>query len=554
MNFISPFNSLTDRRAARFPWPERIILCLAVLISYASVWPNEFVFDDNFLIVKNSFLKSWAGLPDIFTHLNFAGNGQASGFYRPVPMLLHFIIYQVFGASTIAFHALNLGLQTINACLLHHFAIRAGFKRGAAFAAALLWAVHPLHSEAVAYMSSTPELLWATFLLLGLIIPLPDFTPSKMAQAAVFFILALGSKETAVVFPALVAVTLFFISKDRKQLSTYFKTWPLWLMAAAYITGWTIFIHKSGYSMDKTGDAAYFQEYTTNITNRILTCLATLPVYAQLIIFPQSLHMERDFPISHTLLDWRTATGAMMTCVSLLQILWGRLQKGLALSFGVLWFAIALSPATGIGFPINARLSEHWLYFPLMGLFLGIMQSLSGFFINREKMAQFIILALSLLLGTATFLQSEKWRNAETLYQSIQQSGGFVQRMSDIVGLFYLKNGQFDKAIEQFQYLIDNPKGPETAGPYQGLTHMRIAFALLGAHLDKDEIVTAYEILRVLPSSRRIPEAIGEFNKALESDPNCFWAHKFLAIIYRYQGKTALAAAQEKLFNEHGTP
>ncbi len=263
------------------PWTARIFLCLAVLLAYASVWSNEFVYDDRFLVINNSFLRYWASLRELLTGTNTAGSGgDQVGFYRPVQMLIYFLIYQAFGLSTVAFHALGPALQALNACLLHGFGLRAGFKKGAAFAAALLWAVHPLLTSIVSYISSAPELLYSSFCLLGLIALLPDFTARKIWRALIFFTLALGCKESAVVFPALAAVTFFFVSKERAKIAAYLGMWPLWLLSVIYIAGWITFMHKTGYTidnirLDNSGNVEFFREYTNNFINRVLTCLAT---------------------------------------------------------------------------------------------------------------------------------------------------------------------------------------------------------------------------------------------------------------------------------------
>jgi len=513
------------------PWPERILLCLPVLMAYASVWPNAFVFDDKPLLVENIFLKHWSNLPQLLTALSFTGGGLRGQFYRPVPALLHFFIYQAFGLSTIAFHALNIALQAFNACLLHHFGVRAGFKKGAAFAAALLWAVHPLHTAAVAYMSITPELLWCSFCLLGLITLLPDFTPRKIWCAVAFFMLALGSKESAVVFPALAAVTFFFVSKDRTKFSAYLKMWPLWLLALGYTVVWLLFIRLSGYKLNPVSSTTYFQDYTSNLTNRVLTCLATLPVYARLILWPAGLHIDRTFPVFNTLLAWQSLTGALMAGLGLLQIFCGRAR---ALSFGLLWFAIVLSPYTGIVTPNDALISESWMYMPTMGLFLGVTQTVAGFFERKKSAARLLGAVLALSLGIATFLQNRVWRDTETVYQNIILNGGDSYQLSIPMGDFYLERGEFDKAMEQYQIALDY------AGRLHKMTaiiHLRLAEAWLqvSANASQDDII------RALPSCQHIPEAIAELGKTLQSNPDFYWAHIILAVIYRSQGNSQMA-------------
>jgi protein O-mannosyl-transferase len=535
---------LRDRHAAYFPWPERTFICLAILLAYASVWPNEFLFDDIHLIRNNEFLKHWSSLPQLLTSLNFKGSGLPGLFYRPVPMVLHFFLYQAFGLSTIAFHALNIVLHALNACLLLQLGLRTGFGKGAAFAAAILWAVHPLHTEAVSYMSSTPELLWSTFALLGLLTLVPGFTLRRTGLALVFFALALGCKESAVVFPALAAVTLFLVSKDRTRFSLYLRTWPFWALAAAYVIAWLVFMSKTNYAMWTAGTPMLFEEYAASLASRILTCLATLPVYAGLILWPEGLHLARNFPVYFTLRDWLPAAGALMAALGLLQILWGRARRGLALSFGLLWFAAAQSPNTGIVLPIDALISEHWMYLPTMGLFLGVAQTAAKVFEKKEKAARLLVLVLVFSLGAATFIQNGKWRDAGAMYENIARNGGHLRQFSSHMGNFYLAHQEFDKAIEQFQYLVDHPDGHP--GYMWAQVHMNIALARLEVDLDENASTTPDEILPFLASSAHISEAIAEFYKAIAADPNNYWAHKFLVAIYRYQGNAAMAELHEK--------
>jgi hypothetical protein len=521
--------------SGKSPWPARIFLCLAVLVSYASVWPNEFVFDDMHLIVGNDFLRSWSSLPKLLTSMSYAGYGIPGGFYRPVQMLIFFLIYQAFGLSAIPFHALSIALQALNACLLHHFGIKAEFKKGVAFSAALLWAVHPLHTINVAYAASMAELLWSSFCLLGLITLLPDFTPHKIFTAMVFFILALGCKESAVVFPALAAATLFFVNKDRARYATYLKTWPLWLLSVCFITLWLLLIHKFGSTLTGAGDPGYFQAYTFNLKNRIITSLATLPVYAWLIVWPVGLHVERVPAVSSTLFAWLPMTGALMAGLGLLQILRGRV---VALSFGILWFAIALSPYTGILVPIDAFLSEGWMYMPTMGLFLGVTQTAAGFFDKSKNAAWLLVLALAFALGSATFIQVKVWRNTETLYQSVLQNGGYVARLSDYLGLYYMEHSEFDKAVEQFQYVLDKlGAGPRVTWA----THLRLALSWLHVSIDASQTVRINDVVRALPSCQHIPEAVAELGKTLQDNPDYYWAHQALSAIYRYQGNSQMA-------------
>ena len=464
--------------------------------------------------------------------------GLIAGFYRPLQVLVYFIIYQVFGPSAVAFHALNIALHAANTCLLHHVAIKVRFKKGAALAAALLWALHPLHTTDVAYIASTAELLWVFFCLWGLTALLPDFTPRKIWMSMIFFALALCSKESAAVFPALAVVTFFLVSKERRQASTYVATWPLWLLSAGYIALWFWFIHVSGSNMERIPDPQWVEFYTGNFKNRLLTSLSTLTVYARLIVWPKGLHLERVYPAYLTLLQWQPLSGLLIAGFCFLQLMWGKMRRGLALSFGILWFAVALSPYTGIVLPIDAIISEGWMYMPTMGLFLGVVQTVAVVFEKKKNAAQVLVAALALSLGIMTFFQNSVWRTPETLYQNIAKNNGIVDRLSPSVAMFYLEEGEFDKAIGQFQYTISHPV--EKSGVLRAETHVQLAMAWL--HIVPDKGGETFTLdAHTLSSSQHLPEAISELGKALQENPRLYWAHAVLALIYRTQGNGQMA-------------
>lgn len=546
--------SLQARYAAYLPYS---LICLAAAAAYASVWPNSFVYDDVYLIVRNTFLQDWRHAPDIFTHLNFGGAGaKGQGFYRPLPMLLHLLLYQLFGASTVAFHVLNLGLQALNGCLLYAFGERLGFRKEASLAAALLWVVHPLHSEAVAYMSSTPELLWAAFCLLGLMSLLPESGPRGMLRVTIFFVLALGCKESAIVFPALALVVMYYAAGGNLKRQAWFSTWPLWAAAAIYLVLWMSFVHLSGYNMSGAtlvngAEDPRYPAYATSLPNRFFTSLATLPAYLGLVFWPQGLHMDRLFDVYTTPFALLPMLGFGMVAISLFVIY---TRKGLAAGFGLLWFAVSFSPSSGILFPINGLVAEHWLYLPLMGLTLGVTQTLAPLFSRQKRLATLMVLAGSIALGAATFLQTQKWKNPETLYHAIVDNGGNPYRISEHLALYEMAHNEFDKALPALQYLTTHT----FARSPQWLTgmHMLAVNAWLEARMDEKGTVTPGELDRAIAAAdpARLDEALHEAGQALLLTPDFYWAHWYLVRIYHHTGDEAMARFHEKALQALSPP
>src|SRR5271168_667820 len=85
------------------------LLAGAVFAAYAGVYHNAFLYDDDNIIVRNVFLRSWRNAPDLFTSMLMTGAGRANLYYRPLQTLLYLIIFQMAGLSTVAFHLLNVG-------------------------------------------------------------------------------------------------------------------------------------------------------------------------------------------------------------------------------------------------------------------------------------------------------------------------------------------------------------------------------------------------------------------------------------------------------------
>lgn len=525
--------------AARREALSYLLLVLAVFAVYSNVYHGGFLLDDQSLIITNVYLRDWSHLPDIFKNLNYAGSGTEKGFYRPVEEVLRLVLYQIFGLIPPPFHALNVVVHALNAGLVYRLGRKLGFGAGAVFSAALLWAIHPIYTQEVAYMSSTSELLWTTFCLLGLIALLPDFTPRKTCLAVVFVLIGFISKETTVVFPALAAACLFIVSKDRLKPATYIKTWPFWLLSTGYAA---IYTYMNSYRPFEASTPE-LDSYAHHIFTRIITSLATLPTYFGLVIYPTNLHMERAFPVFLSAFAWPVLVGAALVACALTQMALGRGKRGITLSFGFFWFAAALSPFTGIVIPIDAMISEGWIYMPAIGLVLGLAQALAVWvnglkFEKAPALAAAGVAVAALLLGIKTYNQNEIFQTPVTFYENIFKCGGNRVRAYPDLGIYYLNKQDFDNSVKYFKLAVENPN--ERNVPSAAI-HTQLALAYLGVTSDENYMVMPDAVIKALPYTNHIPEAIDELNIALRIDPNFYFAHTLLSTIYRWQGDKGTA-------------
>ena len=206
---------------------------VAVFAAYINIFDNAFLYDDNQLIQVNEYLHSRGHIGDILTRSTLSGAHWQGGGYRPLQMLLYLLIFHLGGGATFLFHLL-MPLHLVNTCLVYRLGTKLGFKPWGVFLGTLVWGLHPLHTEAVTYMSGTADPLFSFFCLWAIIILLPDISSRKILKIIPLFLLGLLSKETTVIFPIIVMGCLFLVHPKQLNIRTYFRIWPLWIIALIY--------------------------------------------------------------------------------------------------------------------------------------------------------------------------------------------------------------------------------------------------------------------------------------------------------------------------------
>ncbi|MDE1901184.1 MAG: tetratricopeptide repeat protein [Alphaproteobacteria bacterium] len=505
-------------------------LALAVFAVYGNIWDNGYLFDDDLLITINSFIRSWSHFGDIWAGSTTGGAHIAGGFYRPMQITLYLLMYQLGGGSTVPFHALNLSLHIANACLVYRLGTKIGFKPWGVFLAALVWAVHPLHTEAVTYMSATADPLFTLFCLLGIIFLLPDFTWRKILAVTPIFILGLLSKETTAMFPLLVAVCMFSLSPDRTRWRLYARTIPLWAITLAY-SFWRI--HAHGFDGPQTYARLYalpqfatLKMYADHPVDRIYTFFATLPAYLELLIWPHGLHMERAFAIFTAWWQGPVLIGMTLFAAALAIIIYSNAapDRNKALSWGLLWFGAAHAPDTGLLVQMNSLFLEHWMYLPSAGLFLGIGETAARALENKPRRygiaASASALAFALILSAKTYAQNRIWHDPVSFYTNIFDHGEKSARSHNNLALYYGNLGDYADSLAQFEQAV-------AISDTYAETRYNMALIYLNMPGDAD-------------ADRQ--QAIDNLNRAVHIDPSFFRAWEVLSRIYAVQGDKEKAA------------
>lgn len=335
-----------------------LILIIIGLLTYFNSFYNSFVWDDEILIVGNEYIKSFKNIFKIFT-VDIYHWITDSNFYRPLFSLSLMFDYHLWQLEPFGYHLSNLILHLLNALLVFYLVNHLTSKINIAFLATLFYLVHPVHTEAVTYISGRADLL-AAFFVLGSVL---FFVKSNQAQGhlkntlyfatGIFFISGLLSKEIALVLP------LILISYDycfgylfkNKKIHIIFLS-----LALIYIISRHTFFPFSSAGM--LADSLFV---------RLINLPKVIVFYLWLLIFPLSLRIERYFPLSKSF-DLPIILSALLLIAILVWIFKNRHQR--ILLFSCLWFFINLLPLTNIILPLNAEVAEHWVYLASIGFFI----------------------------------------------------------------------------------------------------------------------------------------------------------------------------------------
>ena len=491
-----------------------LALLLCVAVAYSNIYSNGYLLDDEMLIFKNKFLTSFDYLGKIFTSSSTAGFGGSDSFFRPMQGLVYLITYQIAGLSIPAFHIPNVLFHALNACLVLMLGQRLSMPLIASFGAALLWAMHPMHTEAVTYMSATADTLYTSFCLIALVVLLPDISFKKICMACVFFILGILSKETMLVFPLLVMACIYRTDAARLNI----KTWPLWCVALIYVVLRMTVLKLDGLSFYKTENI-----YADSILIRFYTFLATLPDYITLIVWPHDLHMDRAFPVYASWAVSKVLWGAIPFFAASAFVLYALIKRRTSHSaligvWALIWFACAHLLHTGVPIPVNAFFLEHWMYLPSIGLFLCaaeyVTAALSRLKSQDTKLISICIgIIMAGVLGYATYQQNTVWATPLSFYSNILAHGTHNARVHNNIAMAYENDSDAPLAMQHYEKAI-------ALSDTYAQTHYNLALLMFKNAADR----TTFD------------KGIEHLKRAIEMDPDFFRAYQTLAEAYNHIG------------------
>ncbi len=505
------------------------LVVAAVLGVYANALPNAFLWDDRVLIVGNPAIKRWDALPHLLVSDLFPG-GVASGYYRPLQALTYALDYRLWGLAPAGFRLTNVLLHGAAAAALYLVAVRVLAAPLAALVAALLFAVHPLHVEAVTYVSGRSDPLAAVFLLLAVLGFLRGDARGRLLSLVAFF-LALLAREASLVLPLLLLVLdRAPPGRARRPLSAFV---PYAVVVAAYLALRALSVPANPVPAATASVPLGF---------RLLTMAEVIVQYLGLVVAPQGLHMERTVTAVASPLDATALAALAVLGLLIAGAGWLRATSAWPVTLGAAWFLVALLPVANV-VPLATFMAEHWLYVPLMGLALAAGWMVEHLAVGvRRSRVLFAVALVVVVFGGLTMRRNLDWRDGRTLYESLVPLAPDSVRLRVNLAEAYQTAGDLDQARAVYADVIRRrPDDPAIADALNNLGNIARAEARF------DEALAAFDRAIVLRSDHvaarngralalqalgRNDDAERELEDALALDPSFATTHSNLGNLY----------------------
>lgn len=483
------------RRLPHHPWLAACVVAAAAVAAYANTLTLGFTLDDFTLIVDNPRIGDPAWLLSLFTKPLL---------WRPLKRLTLAADWWVWGlAHPAGFHATNIALHAATCVALWAVAIRLGLRRGAALAGALLFALHPVHVEAVANISHRKEPMALLFSLLAFLAYLrgreADPRPGPIvralgrlgvapraslaraewvAAAAVAYLCGMLSKEVgAVMLPCAVVVHELFVTRDaprvrRARLAAFVPALGavvLLFTVRGYIGTLTTRFRPEQIRW-VTGEKA--SEYGS--IARIAT--KALGESTGLLVVPWPLYFDRAFEIPASYVDPGVLLG-LAVAIGFLAALVASLRRFPLVFFLLAWFVLFLLPVSGAVPLTYWHVAERFLYAPSAGIAL-----LAGVAADRawnihragtRRLARGALVVLLASFAGMTITQNRVWHDQESLYAHTLVHNPRSYRSLYGLGLVREKQGELSAAAELYERSMR--VAPDYGEPYYALALLRLS-------------------------------------------------------------------------------
>ena len=446
-------------------WEYGIIFIL-VMAAYWPTFTGDFILDDNALVKKNPFIRDSHSIVTYFSQedgivVKRDSGNYHSGYYRPLINITYRLDYMLWGMNAHGFRVTNVILHILCCFVLLYF-LSLFMGRQIAFWITIIFALHPVNTESVSFITSRNNIIVTFFILGSLLSYIIGWEKGKSPVFVVSVILfsgAIFSKEFG-----LMAIPLFFLyqrllaRKKHNLLKESVSYVPFLIVAFFYL-----FLRKG------VTESLLTPADIDNIWSRIYFTPFIIFYNLKLVFLPYKLHfIYLDYP--ENIINWYSTISFLLFLLICLA-LW-KIRKHRQLIFSILAFLICIMPVSNI-IPTSSisLISMRWLYLPMCFLFIGVGLFIKKAIIARRYLTLSILIIIISYLGGYTFILNRGlWHDDDTLIK--QEVLGFNNYLfaPDIAEKYFI-NKQYRKAERYFKIAIEK-------FPYQALSYINYSALL----------------------------------------------------------------------------
>jgi len=401
------------------------VVLAATLLVYLGTLQFEFVYDDLGQIVSNPVVQNWKYVPLMFRGNVWMQQLAIGNYYRPLFLLWLLVNHTLFGLHPAWWHLTTVLAHVAATAMVFALALRLTGERRAAFIAALLFGLHPVHLEAVAWISGAPEPMLAVLLIAAFLAYL-NYRERRqgrwLAASLGAYALGLLSKETAVVLPGLLFAYEWLFngggeSRWRRLLAGVRAVLPFVGLTVAYLGLRTWALHGLAHK-------------TVNLPVRIelLTIPSVLWFYLRLLVAPVGLSVFYDTPyVTHVGIRYFALPLAGVVAAVALLVWWWRRSRSALVGFASVWLLLPLLPLLNLSvLPMGDFVHDRYVYLPSVGFAMLAAMAISKLekvpTLSRQKRARqwwatpVVVAVIAIAMAAGTVIQSLPWANDIVLY------------------------------------------------------------------------------------------------------------------------------------------
>jgi hypothetical protein len=432
-------------------WQPSVLI--AGLTTAASAWSlaNGFVYDDVPIILQNPLVHQLGSAGRIW----HSGYWPAGLLYRPITSQLFALEWAVGGGSPLVFHLVSVLLAVATALAVWRLAVRV-LPPVVAVLVASLFAVHPVHVEAVANVVGQAELLAALFALLAAERYIAwrtegTLSPARRGGLAALTLFAILSKETGYVIPLLLAAAeLTVVRAGNRRRASAGELAPAFVLQLSVVVGAILLRIIALGPTPAAGPAVALRSLAPG--DRIVGMLAVVPQWVRLLVWPAHLQAEYGPPaLAVTGVFGPAHLLGLVTLLGALALMAMTRRRHPAIAFGLAWTAIALLPVSNLLTATGVILAERTLFLPSVGTMLALGGAMELFLAHydrpRARPALWAICGALAVLGAVLSARRQSvWRSEAVFFSQLERDAPRTYRAQLVASIHYSAAGRYPEA------------------------------------------------------------------------------------------------------------